>query len=80
VMTSGLVQAASMVMPSLAARYSGSDLPAWRMNHTGVWGTGSRRHARRNGESCVGGVTLVILSQDTPPEVPHPDGAACHPG
>jgi hypothetical protein len=25
------------------------------MNHTGVRGTGSPRHARRNGESVVGG-------------------------
>ena len=24
------------------------------MNHTGVWGTGSRRQARRNAESCAG--------------------------
>ena len=36
VMTSALVHAASMVIPSLAARYSGSDRPACRMNHTGV--------------------------------------------
>ena len=31
---------------SRRARYSGSDRPACRMNHTGVRSTGSRRHAR----------------------------------
>jgi len=35
------------------ARYSGSDRPAWRMNHTGVCGTGSPRQARRNAESVT---------------------------
>src|SRR3954447_8725569 len=35
------------------ARYSGSDRPAWRMNHTGVWGAGWRRQARRNGWSAA---------------------------
>ena len=34
-----------------AARYSGSDRPAWRMNHTGTWGTGWLRHARMKGAS-----------------------------
>ena len=29
-----------------AARYSGSARPAWRMNHTGVRETGSRKQAR----------------------------------
>ena len=29
-----------------AARYSGSERPAWRMNHTGVRVTGSRKQAR----------------------------------
>src|SRR5262245_65792597 len=46
-----------------AARYSGSDLPAWRMNQTGVWGTGWRRQARRKGDSLVGAVTQMIVSQ-----------------
>ena len=31
---------------SRSARYSGSERPAWRMNHTGVRSTGSRRRAR----------------------------------
>ena len=31
---------------SRIARYSGSERPAWRMNHTGVRSTGSRRAAR----------------------------------
>ena len=31
-------------------RYSGSERPAWRMNHTGVCGTGSRRAARTRAE------------------------------
>jgi hypothetical protein len=30
------VHAASIDLRFLAARYSGSDLPAWRMNQTGV--------------------------------------------
>ena len=34
-----------------AARYSGSDRPAWRMNHTGTRSTVSPRHARMNGAS-----------------------------
>ena len=47
-------------MPSRTLRYSGSDRPAWRMNHTGVCGTGSRRQARRNAESCGGGFGLLV--------------------
>jgi hypothetical protein len=35
-------------------RYSGSDRPAWRMNHTGVRGTGRLRQANRNGASAGG--------------------------
>jgi hypothetical protein len=33
------------------------------MNHTGVWGTGSRRHARRKAESCgaVGVVGAAVV-------------------
>ena len=37
-----------------AARYSGSDRPAWRMNHTGTLSTGWHRQARRNAESATG--------------------------
>ena len=42
-------------MPSRSARYSGSDRPACRMNHTGVCGTGSRRQARSSGLSSTDG-------------------------
>ena len=37
----------SIAMPSRTRRYSGSERPACRMNHTGVCCTGSRRQARR---------------------------------
>ena len=36
-------------MPSRTLRYSGSDRPAWRMNHTGVCGTGSRAAGPQEG-------------------------------
>ena len=45
----------SMLMPSRTLRYSGSERPAWRMNHTGVCGVGSLRAARRKAESCSSG-------------------------
>ena len=48
---SGRRQASSIAVPARTARYSGSERPACRMNHTGVYGTGSRRQARRNAES-----------------------------
>ena len=57
VMTSAVVQAFTMLSRSRTARYSGSDLPAWRMNQTGVADTGSRRHARRKSDSWRGAVT-----------------------
>ena len=38
---------------SRMARYSGSDRPAWRMNHTGGWATGLPQQASRNGEVPV---------------------------
>ena len=38
--------AARMEPSPRAARYSGSDRPAWRMNHTGVRVTGSPKQAR----------------------------------
>ena len=34
--TSGSKHAASMLCRSRSARYSGSERPAWRMNHTGA--------------------------------------------
>lgn len=33
------------------ARYSGSDLPAWRMNHNGTIEAGSPLQTRKNAES-----------------------------
>ena len=42
---SGVRQAPSIVVPSRSSRYSGSDRPACRMNHTGVRLTVSDRAA-----------------------------------
>ena len=43
------------------ARYSGSDRPAWRMNHTGVRSTSSRRAARtRSGSLTASRVALIV--------------------
>ena len=39
---------------SRSARYSGSERPAWRMNHTGVRSTGSRRAARTRSGAVTG--------------------------
>ena len=39
---------------SRSARYSGSERPAWRMNHTGVRSTCSRRSARTRSGSDTG--------------------------
>jgi hypothetical protein len=62
-----------MAVPSRTRLYSGSDRPAWRMNQTGVYGTGSPRHARRKGEFVAGWFTESIL--------PYPIAAAAnHPG
>ena len=38
-----------------SARYSGSERPAWRMNHTGVRSTGSRRAARTRSGAVTDG-------------------------
>ncbi len=43
-----------MVPVPRIVRYSGSDRPAWRMNHTGIRSVASPRQARRNGESWWG--------------------------
>ena len=55
-----------MPTPSRSARYSGSDRPAWRMNQTGVCGTGSPRAALQEGAvgeaRSVGCVTAGILA------------------
>src|SRR5215831_6407001 len=60
---SRFMHAASIDLRFRADWYSGSDLPAWRMNQTGVWATDWRRQARRKGDSLVGAVTQVIISQ-----------------
>ena len=45
---------ASKMLPSpRIARYSGKLLPAWRMNHTGVWVVRLPEAAARNGLSSV---------------------------
>ncbi len=67
VMTSGREHALSIGIPPRARRYSGSERPAWRMNQTGVYGTGWRRQASRNGDSsrvlgCA--FTSAMVSQD----------------
>ncbi len=49
--SSGERTASSRLASPRRALYSGSERPAWRMNQTGVCGTGSLRHARRNGAS-----------------------------
>ncbi|MCP9965823.1 hypothetical protein [Actinomadura madurae] len=49
---SGRVHDSSIGTPSRTRRYSGRERPAWRMNHTGVCGTGRRRQASRKGLSA----------------------------
>ena len=44
--SSGVLPTSKKSYRSRNARYSGSDRPAWRMNHTGVRSTGSRLAAR----------------------------------
>ena len=49
--SSGVRQAASMLVSARRARYSGSERPAWRMNHTGTCAGRRPRAAARNGAS-----------------------------
>ena len=58
---SGRKQESSIAMPSRRARYSGRARPAWRMNQTGVCGTGSRRQALRKAESWVLTAGTLVL-------------------
>ncbi|GAB1338485.1 hypothetical protein ACE1SV_50750 [Streptomyces sp. E-15] len=60
--SSGRVQDSSIGMPSRTLRYSGSERPAWRMNHTGVCGTGSRLHALRKALSYVAGCCVLSFA------------------
>ncbi|GHH81282.1 hypothetical protein GCM10017771_02820 [Streptomyces capitiformicae] len=67
--SSGRMHDSSIGMPSRTFRYSGSDRPACRMNHTGVCGTGSRLHALRKAELYVAvgwwpeGLALALTRQ-----------------
>lgn len=60
-------------MPLRACRYSGSERPACRMNHTGVWLTGSPRQAARNGASGSG-VTSESSQTECDEQVPAATG------
>ena len=42
-------------------KYSGSERTAWRMNQTGVWGTGSPRAARRKALSWSGPLAGAVV-------------------
>src|SRR5690606_41443362 len=42
------------------SRYSGSERPAWRMNHTGTCGAGRLRQASRNGAPAGGGIAVTV--------------------
>ncbi len=50
---SGRRHDSSIPTPSRSVRYSGSDRPAWRMNHTGVCGTSCLRAARTRADAAV---------------------------
>ena len=53
VTSSGGGRTPASATPSRTSRYSGSERPAWRMNHTGVCGTGCWRVARTRAEPAV---------------------------
>ena len=61
--------------PSRTARYSGSDRPAWRMNHTGVCGTARPAAAASSGLSVVRPATSGWSSGSSPAEVAEAGGA-----
>jgi hypothetical protein len=66
VIISGSRQASSIAVSARSARYSGSDRPAWRMNHTGVYGTGSPRQAATSTESEGLGAVSIAAYRATP--------------
>ena len=83
---SGRMHDSSIGMPSRTARYSGSERPAWRMNHTGVRVTDSRRAARTRslwrvavgavvgtGQSCHDGRVAPRHAHPARPEDRTPD-------
>ena len=52
--SSGVRMTSNIPCFSRMARYSGSDRPAWRMNHTGVRATGLPQQASRKVDEVVG--------------------------
>src|ERR1700722_7183035 len=62
VTSSGRVHDSSIAMPVRTRWYSGRERPAWRMNQTGVYGTGFLRQARRKGGFAWGWFPRSILS------------------
>src|SRR6267378_1124285 len=61
------------------ARYSGSERPAWRMNHTGTLSTGWRRQALRNGERASFAGSTGGMARGYPGVRRAPRGAAGRP-
>ncbi len=51
-----------MGTPSRTFRYSGSDRPAWRMNHTGVRDVASPRQARTRSEPAGDAASVGVLT------------------
>src|SRR5215212_3483491 len=72
------MQDSSIGMPSRTLRYSGSERPACRMNHTGVCGTGSRLQALRKAESLTvsDGAGGMDEAKDTEEGVEHTSTSA----
>src|SRR5687768_7923969 len=62
------------------ARYSGSDRPAWRMNHTGTRDAGCRRQARRNGSSSWTGIGTTLRPGSELRQTAQPARLAARPG
>src|SRR5690349_19410282 len=93
---SGRAQAVSIGTSARTLRYSGSERPACRMNHTGGCGTGSRRQARRKADPArAGSVGIALMlsrrrsrlparyppeKPDTPRHFPRAGGSACQCG
>ena len=58
---SGRMQDSSMGMPSRSFRYSGSERPAWRMNHTG-----RVRHGLAPAGADEGGISGLLVRTHAP--------------